>query len=53
MNVLSIGNSFAVDAHRYLHQIAKADGVELTTVALDIQFLNVSVCFNVETSKNI
>ena len=27
MNVLSIGNSFSQDAQRYLHQIAKADGV--------------------------
>ena len=27
MNILSIGNSFSQDAQRYLHQIAKADGV--------------------------
>ena len=36
MNVLSIGNSFSVDSHRYLHGIARADGAELTTVNLDI-----------------
>ena len=29
MNVLSIGNSFSQDAQRYLHQIAKTDGVEI------------------------
>ena len=29
MNILSIGNSFSQDAQRYLHDIAKADGVNL------------------------
>ena len=29
MNILSIGNSFSCDAQRYLHQIAKADGVNI------------------------
>ena len=29
MNILSIGNSYSMDAQRYLHQIAEADGVEL------------------------
>lgn len=29
MNILSIGNSFSQDAQRYLHQIAKADGVDI------------------------
>lgn len=29
MNVLSIGNSFSQDAQRYLHQIAKVDGVDI------------------------
>ncbi len=28
MDILSIGNSFSTDAQRYLHGIAKADGVE-------------------------
>ncbi len=36
MQILSIGNSFSQDATRYLHQIAKADGVKLTTVNLYI-----------------
>lgn len=36
MQILSIGNSFSQDATRYLHQIAKADGVDLTTVNLFI-----------------
>ena len=36
MNILSIGNSFSQDAQRYLHRIARADGVELNTVNLYI-----------------
>lgn len=36
MNILSIGNSFSQDAHRYLHHIAKADGVTLNTFNLYI-----------------
>ncbi len=36
MKILSIGNSFAQDAQRYLHQIAAADGMELTCVNLYI-----------------
>ena len=36
MNILMIGTSYAVDASRYLHRIARADGVELTTVCLYI-----------------
>ena len=36
MNVLSIGNSFSQDAQRYLHQIAKADGVSLQAFNLYI-----------------
>ena len=36
MNILSIGNSFSVDATRYLQRIAKADGVQLTTVNICI-----------------
>ena len=36
MNVLSIGNSFSEDAQRYLHQIAKADGVEINAFNLYI-----------------
>ena len=36
MNILSIGNSFSQDAQRYLHQIAKADGVILNAFNLFI-----------------
>ncbi len=36
MNILSIGNSFSQDAHRYLHKIAKADGVNINTFNLYI-----------------
>lgn len=36
MKVLSIGNSFSQDAHRYLHSLAKADGVDLKVVNLFI-----------------
>ncbi len=36
MNILSIGNSFSQDAHRYLHRIAKADGYILNTFNLYI-----------------
>ena len=36
MNVLSIGNSFSRDAQRYLHRIARADGVLLNTYNLYI-----------------
>lgn len=31
MKILSIGNSFSVDAHRYLHEIARADGEDMCT----------------------
>ncbi len=34
MNVLSIGNSFSQDAHRYLHKTAKINGCDLVTVNL-------------------
>lgn len=36
MNILAIGNSFSQDATRYLHALARADGVELTVVNLYI-----------------
>jgi hypothetical protein len=36
MNVLSIGNSFSRDAHRYLNRIAFRDGVKLNTTNLYI-----------------
>ena len=36
MRILSIGNSFSQDATRYLHDIAKADGVNLQAANLYI-----------------
>ena len=36
MKVLAIGNSFSVDATRYLHDIAKSDGITLETANLHI-----------------
>lgn len=36
MKILSIGNSFSDDAHRYLHEIAKKDGFDLETLNLCI-----------------
>lgn len=36
MNILCIGNSFSVDATRYLHQIARADKTELNITDLYI-----------------
>lgn len=36
MNILAIGNSFSQDATRYLHQIARADSVDLQVVNLYI-----------------
>lgn len=36
MKVLAIGNSFSQDAMRYLHGVAKADGVNMKTVNLYI-----------------
>ena len=36
MEILSIGNSFSSDATHYLHQIARADGLEINAVNLYI-----------------
>ena len=36
MKILSIGNSFSQDAHRYLHELAENEGEQLTTVNLYI-----------------
>ena len=36
MEILSIGNSFSRDAQRYLHRIARADGVTLNSFNLMI-----------------
>lgn len=42
MDILSIGNSFSKDAQRYLHQIAKADGVSLQVFNLFISGCSLS-----------
>ena len=36
IQVLSIGNSFSQDAHRYLHDVARSEGVNMETVNLYI-----------------
>ena len=36
MKILSIGNSFSSDATRYVHEIAKSDGVNIQTINLYI-----------------
>ena len=36
MKILSIGNSFSEDAHRWLHKLAEHNGIELETVNLFI-----------------
>ncbi len=36
MKVLSIGNSFSQDAHKWLHQLAKLNGIEMETLNLYI-----------------
>ena len=36
MKILSIGNSFSVDAHEYLHKLAKDRGIDIETVNLAI-----------------
>ena len=36
INVMSIGNSFSEDAQRYLHELAKSEGVDIQTVNLMI-----------------
>ncbi len=36
MKILSIGNSFSTDAHRWLHKLAKANGADITTANLFI-----------------
>lgn len=36
MKILSIGNSFSTDAHRYLYRLAQINGIEMKTVNLSI-----------------
>lgn len=62
MKVLSIGNSFSTDAHRYLHQLAKINGIEMETVNLFIggcdlethwnNLIENNVCYDLEINGN-
>lgn len=36
MKILSIGNSFSTDAHKWLHKLAKINGIDITTANLFI-----------------
>ncbi len=46
MKILSIGNSFSQDAQRYLHALAKVEGVDLKTVNLKTDFETQVPIFN-------
>ncbi len=54
MKILSIGNSFSRDAQRYLHEIAKNNGVDLYTVNLYIGGCSLEMHYNniVENNAN-
>lgn len=52
MNILSIGNSFSQDAQRYLHQIARADGVDLCAINLYIGGCPLSMHYRNMLSEN-
>ena len=46
MKILSIGNSFSQDSQRYLHKLAKAEGVDLYTVNLYFPGCTLSTHYN-------
>ena len=52
MNILSIGNSFSQDAQRYLHQIAKSDGVIINAFNLYIGGCPLSLHYRNMLSEN-
>ncbi|MBQ2811735.1 MAG: DUF4886 domain-containing protein [Clostridia bacterium] len=62
MNILSIGNSFSTDAHRYLHRLAELNGIEMKTVNLFIGGCDLethwknaeenNVCYDMEINGN-
>lgn len=54
MKVLSIGNSFSCDAHRYLYELAKEEGVEIETTNLYIGGCSLEMHFEnlINDSKN-
>ena len=50
MRVLSVGNSFSQDAHKYLHRLSKAHGTDIQTVNLYIGGCSLSMhCENLLT----
>lgn len=51
MNILSIGNSFSQDAHRYVHEIAKVDNCELNTYNLYVSGCTLSTHYRNMLSK--
>ena len=51
MNVLCIGNSFSVDATRYLHRIARSQGEKITTVNLYIGGCDLETHYRMMLSK--
>lgn len=63
MNILSIGNSFSHDAHKWLHKLAKVNGVDLETVNLFVSgcslethwtnVLNNNASYDLEINGNV
>jgi len=52
INVLSIGNSFSQDAHRYIHDLARKEGVSIETVNLYIGGCSLEIhCSNMMGDK--
>lgn len=52
MKILSIGNSFSQDAHRYLHAVARANGDDFSTVNLYIGDCSLERhCLNVQSDR--
>lgn len=52
MKILSIGNSFSQDAHKWLHKIAKANGVDVQTANLYIGGCSLETHWNNITENN-
>lgn len=62
MKILSIGNSFSTDSHKFLCRLAKLNGIEVTTVNLFIGGCNLethwknasenNVCYDMEINGN-
>ena len=62
MKILSIGNSFSTDAHKYLFRLARLNGIEMKTAnlfiggcSLETHWLNVkenNICYDLEINGN-